>query len=86
MSILRIKMPYHRNLREIDMESVRIVSSKDITEVRFHYAEFLDGLPLNDDELLELDEVGRFILVDYWSDINKVDEAEDLPLDKDGEV
>jgi hypothetical protein len=53
-------------VRPINAESIRIAENADITQHRIAYAEDIDGLPLDEEALLELDEIYKDKLVDSW--------------------
>jgi hypothetical protein len=54
------------NNKLVDINSIRIAEAHDITQHHVVYAEFFDGVPLEEDELLELDEQAIDMLVDSW--------------------
>ena len=58
--------------KQVSVDSLRIVRSRDITEVRVAYAEFMTGVPLDDDCLLELDEVIKDTLYEVWEEACQV--------------
>lgn len=53
--------------KKVDVQSIRVAEAHDITQHHIVYAEFeIDGMPLDDEELLELDEQAVDMLVESW--------------------